>query len=68
MFKRIACLVLGHDRRVLLQDVMRAVALMHLYTWAGCLTKCQRCGAVDDDLSNDARAHFRSIGLYPLEE
>lgn len=53
--------VVGHSWTVRLTDVCRAVTLMHLHTWAGTYSTC-RCGAVLDDLSHEARLHFRRNG------
>jgi bacterioferritin-associated ferredoxin len=61
--KHIICWLSGHSFIVHLIDAHRFVLLGHLSTEAGCYSECGRCGRVMDDLSPEARQHFRGLGL-----
>lgn len=60
--RRLWCWLVGHEKTNRHVDVHRVVVLGHLSPDAGVYWECARCGVVWDDLSADARTHFRSKG------
>lgn len=64
--RRAVHMVIGHRWERGLVDVMKHSNLMFMSAHAGCFSTC-RCGAVLDDLSAEARAHFLSTGDLLLQ-